>query len=208
VTTAGLFSIRPVYYFTSGLTIPRRDLIMPRLFIAIDLPERIKDDVAATYMALHGARWVPEEQIHLTLRFIGEVPGDAANRVRVALANVNFPSFSLTLKGCGFFPPRKQPNVLWIGIAESEELMRLQSRIERALVAAGIDPDARKFHPHITVARLNGTPERKVAEYVIQNSLFSTEPFAVDSFHLYSSILRKEGAHHIKEASYKIMSQG
>ena len=177
---------------------------MPRLFVAIDMPERIRDDITATYMALPGARWVPEEQIHLTLRFIGEVAGDVAERVKSALRSVAGPSFSLTLKGIGFFPPRKEPHVLWVGLSENEELLRLQSRIERTLTAAGIEQDSRKFHPHVTVARLHGTPHQKVAEYVTANSLFATEEFAVSSFFLYSSTLGKEGAIHTKEATYKL----
>ncbi len=177
---------------------------MPRLFVAIDLPERIKDDITATYMALPGARWVPEDQLHLTLRFIGEVPGDAAERVRNALRPVAGPSFTLSLKGIGFFPPRKDPHILWVGIVENEEIIRLQARIERAIIAAGIDPDNRKFHPHITVARLKGTPPQKVAVYVTHHSLFATESFAVSSFLLYSSTLGKEGAHHVKEATYAL----
>ena len=180
---------------------------MPRLFAAIDIPERIRDDIAATYVALPGARWTHEEQIHLTLRFIGEVAGDTAERIKSVLRSVTGPSFSLQMKGVGFFPPRKDPRILWVGIAENEELMRLQARIERALASIGIEPDDRKFHAHITVARLNGTPAKKVAEYVTHNSLFTTEQFAVSSFHLYSSILRREGAHHIKEVTYNLNGQ-
>jgi RNA 2',3'-cyclic 3'-phosphodiesterase len=179
---------------------------MPRLFIAIDLPERIKDDITAMYMALPGARWAPEEQLHLTLRFIGEVPGDIAEKVTTALRSVATPPFSLTIKGIGFFPPRKQPNILWVGISENEELMRLQSRIERAITSIGIDPEERKFHPHITIARLHGSPPQKLAEYITQNSLFATEQFSVSSFHLYSSTLGKEGAHHAKEASFALQN--
>jgi 2'-5' RNA ligase len=82
--------------------------------------------------------------------------------------------------------------------------MRLQARIERSLTALGIGPDGRNFHPHVTVARLNGTPAPKVAQYVSHNSLFTTEPFSVSAFHLYESHLRKEGAHHIKTASYQL----
>jgi 2'-5' RNA ligase len=178
---------------------------MPRLFIAIDLPERIMDDITATYVALPGARWVDEEHLHLTLRFIGEVPGDVADRIANALRPVFGPTFSLTMKTVGFFPPRREPRILWAGIAENEELMRLQARIERSLTAIAIEPDGRKFHPHVTVARLNGTPSHKVAQYVTHNSLFSTEQFSVSAFHLYESFLKKEGAHHEKIASYQLL---
>jgi RNA 2',3'-cyclic 3'-phosphodiesterase len=175
-----------------------------RLFIAIDLPERIKDDITETYVAMSGARWVEDKQLHLTLRFIGDVPGDVANRIESALRSVEGCAFSLAMKTVGFFPPRKAPRILWAGIAESDELMRLQARIERTLVAAGTAPDDRNFHPHVTVARLNGTPSHKAAEYVTNNSLFTTEQFAVDAFHLYESFLKKEGAHHEKIASYSL----
>jgi 2'-5' RNA ligase len=177
---------------------------MPRLFIAIDLPERIKDDIAATYVALPGARWVDETHLHLTLRFIGEVPGDVAGRIADALGSVSGPPFTLAMKSVGFFPPRREPRILWAGIAEDEEVIRLQTRIERCLTSIGIDPDGRKFHPHVTVARLNGTPPHKAAQYVTHHSLFATEQFSVSAFHLYESYLRKEGAHHVKIASYQL----
>ncbi|MGA2506521.1 MAG: RNA 2',3'-cyclic phosphodiesterase [Chitinispirillaceae bacterium] len=180
---------------------------MSRLFIAIDLPERIKDDITATYVALPGARWVDEAHLHLTLRFIGEVPGDVAERVANALRPVSGPTFSLTMKTVGFFPPRREPRILWAGIADNEELMRLQARIERAIMAIGIDPDTRKFHPHVTVARLNGTPSHKAAQYVTHHSLFATEQFSVSAFHLYESFLKKEGAHHEKIASYELRKE-
>ena len=179
---------------------------MPRLFIAIDLPERIKDDITETYAAIPGARWVDEAQLHLTLRFIGEVPGDVADRIVNALRPVGGPAFSLAMKTVGFFPPRKDPRLLWGGITESDELMRLQARVERALTATGIEADARKFHPHVTVARLNGPPSHKIADYITHNSLFYTEQFAVDAFHLYESFLKQEGAHHEKIASYALQS--
>jgi 2'-5' RNA ligase len=177
---------------------------MPRLFVAIDIPERIKDDITATYVALPGARWVDEAHLHLTLRFIGEVPGDVADRIANALRPVTGVSFSLTMKTVGFFPPRREPRILWAGVAENEELMRLQARIEHCLTSIGIDPDDRKFHPHVTVARLNGTPIHKVAQYVTHHSLFVTEQFSVSAFHLYESFLQKEGAHHEKIASFEL----
>ena len=180
---------------------------MPRLFIAIDIPERIKDDIMATYSAIPGARWVEESQLHITLRFIGEAPGDIAGRIDAALRLVAASPFPLVMKGVGFFPPRKEPRILWVGLAESEELLRVQSRIERAVISAGIDPDERKFHPHITVARLNGGSPAKAADYITSNSLFISEQFSVSSFQLYSSILNKQGAHHTIEASYPLKNE-
>ena len=177
---------------------------MPRLFVAIDLPERIKDDITATYIALPGARWIDEPQLHLTLRFIGEVPGDKAEGIASALRRVSGPAFSLHVGAVGYFPPRRDPRILWAGLSKNEELSRLQARIERSIVSQGLESECRKFHAHITVARLDATPPGRVATWVTQHSLFRTEPFAVSSFHLYSSILKREGALHEKIASYPL----
>jgi len=178
---------------------------MPRLFIAVDLPERIRDDISSIYEAIPGAKWTEDAQLHLTLRFIGDVSSETAERVQSALKSIHAPSFTKNLKGVGFFPPRKTPRVLWCGIAPNEELMRLQNRIERTLVAAaGVNQEDRKFSPHITVARLNNSPAERLAAFLSANALFETEPFLISEFHLYSSHLRREGALHIKEATYKL----
>jgi 2'-5' RNA ligase len=177
---------------------------MPRLFIAIDLPERIKDDITATYVSMPGARWMDEEHLHLTLRFIGDVPGDMADRVRNALRSISISPFSLKIKNAGYFPPRRDPRILWVGLSESEELMRLQPKVERAMMSLGLPPEECKFHPHITVARLNGTPVTSVADYIMQNSLFITEPFTVSAVHLYASTLHKDGSHYTIEETYSL----
>ena len=120
------------------------------------------------------------------------------------LSTVKVPPFEITIKGVGHFPPRKHPVVLWVGITENLELLRLQSKIEKALTSIGIAPDTRRFHPHITIARLKESPIEKVALFITSNSLFSTEPFAVSQYHLYSSFLKKEGAYHQLEASFPL----
>jgi RNA 2',3'-cyclic 3'-phosphodiesterase len=177
---------------------------MPRLFVAIDLPERILDDISSTYSAIPGARWMEENRIHITLRFIGEVDNESEDRIKRALSLVASPSFTLSLKGVGFFPPRGEPRIVWIGIKEKEEVIRLQAKIEHTITSLRFPPEERKFHPHITVARLNNSPHERVARYITDNSLFATESFAVSEFHLYSSILRREGAHYIREASFAL----
>jgi 2'-5' RNA ligase len=177
---------------------------MPRLFVAIDLPERIKDDITSTYMAIPGTRWVEEAQLHITLRFIGEVDNTITENIMHSLKSASVSPFNLTLKGVGHFPPRKIPRILWVGIANNPDLIRLQNKIERSITSTGIEPDTRKFHPHITIARLNSAPPEKVALFLSANSLFTTEPFEVYRFHLYSSHLKKEGAYHEILQSYRL----
>ncbi|HEX3020016.1 MAG TPA: RNA 2',3'-cyclic phosphodiesterase [Chitinispirillaceae bacterium] len=177
---------------------------MPRLFVAIDIPERIKDDISSTYMAIPGTRWVDDAQLHITLRFIGEVDNNITEKITHSLNATIIPPFNLILKGVGHFPPRKIPRILWVGISDNPELIRLQNKIENSIISTGIQPDTRKFHPHITIARLNAAPEEKIAMFLSANSLFKTEPFEVSQFHLYSSHLKKDGAYHEILQSYRL----
>ena len=176
---------------------------MQRLFVAVDLPERIRDDIGSLCEAIPGARWTPDAQLHITLRFIGEVDGPAAARVDSALRTVVFTPFTLRLKSTGFFPPRGRPRVLWCGIAQNAPLLALQKQTERALTAkAGLPPEDRKFSPHITIARLNDSPDEKLARFLSVNALFETEDFMVSEFFLYSSLLKRGGAEYTKESVY------
>ena len=177
---------------------------MYRLFVAIDLPEEVKRGVAGITGNLAGARWVPGNQLHLTLRFIGEADEALFQAIKTVLSGVQGASFSLAMKGVGHFPPGKHPRVLWVGMEESGPLLELQHEVESTLAAAGIAPEERRFSPHITLARLKETPAAAVAAIENRCGAFRTEPFPVDEFHLYSSTLTREGAIHRREASYPL----
>jgi 2'-5' RNA ligase len=175
-----------------------------RLFIAVDLPENVKEPLARLCCGLPGARWVKPEQLHLTLRFIGEVDGGMFHDIREGLAEIVGKSFTLQLDGVGFFPPRGKPRVVWIGLQQSEELLQLRNRIESCLVSLGLEPERRKFAPHITLARLKNTPPAKVGRFLENHSLFLSAPFTVEEFYLYSSQLGRNGAIHRIEAGYPL----
>lgn len=177
---------------------------MPRLFVAIDLPEAVVGDLAHFCCGMPGARWVAPEQLHLTLRFIGEVDGGLFREIREALNAVDGGAFDLRVKGFGYFPPRKAPRVLWAGVEPAEGVTALRNRIEKAVVRLGLEPEPRKFSPHITLARLDGTPVGKVTQFLAGNSLYSSPTFTVSEFHLYSSVLTAKGAIHTIEASYPL----
>jgi 2'-5' RNA ligase len=178
---------------------------MPRLFVAADLPEGARDDVCALYEAISGAKWVSDDKLHITLRFIGDADGNAFRSIESALRSVTFVPFALKLKSTGFFPPRGAPKVLWCGVSRSEELMSLQKQVERVLTEkAGIPHEDRKFSPHITIARLNGASDEKLARFLSINALFETEEFTVSSIALYSSVLKRDGAVYTKEAEYRM----
>ena len=180
---------------------------MIRLFVAIDFPEEIKEMLSRLCFGLPGARWVSEDQLHLTLRFIGEVDGGIFQDIRDGLGDIKADPLTLVLKGTGFFPPRKKPRVLWVGLQKNDLLVTLRNRIEGKLTALGLEPETRKFSPHITLARLKNTPVSKVTRFLSSNNLFATPPFPVREFYLYSSFLTGKGAIHRREASYPLDEQ-
>ncbi len=179
---------------------------MYRLFVAIDLPEEVKSGVAGITGNLAGGRWVPGNQLHLTLRFIGEADEALFQAIKTGLTGVRGASFSLALKGVGHFPPGKHPRVLWVGMEESGPLLELQREVELALIGVGIEPEERRFSPHITLARLKETPAAAVVAFEERFGAFRTEPFPVREFYLYSSTLTREGAIHTREASYPLLT--
>jgi len=179
---------------------------MKRLFLAVDLPERITDTITDTYRAIHGARWMDEEHLHITLQFLGNVSEDRETILINALRGVSIAPFALSLKGAGCFPPRKVPRVLWIGIDNTEELIRLHKQTGSSLKTCGFTLEDRRFSPHVTVARLNNAHPEFIGRYLAEHSLFTSDAFEVNSFHLYSSMPGKNGAHYRKEATFVLSS--
>jgi 2'-5' RNA ligase len=113
-------------------------------------------------------------------------------------------SFRLHLKGIGHFPLRGVPDTLWVGVESSEPLLRLNRRVESALNRAGVKPEGRKFHPHVTLARLKNGASRHIGDFEVQHALFKIRKIPVEGFHLYSSHLTPEGPVHTVEASYPL----
>ena len=175
-----------------------------RLFAAITLPDEINDELEVFASGLPGARWSPAERRHLTVRFIGEVDGLVYQDVVAALEQVHVPRFDIALRGVGHFPPRGAPKSLWAGVEESEPLRHLYRRVDRVLVEAGLEPERRKYVPHVTLARLNGTPTSRVAAYLSANALYRSRPFSVQGFSLFSSQLFEHGPEYTLEATYTL----
>ena len=177
---------------------------MVRLFVAIDLPAGVRARLAGLGAGVPGARWVDPGQIHLTLRFIGEVDGGTFDDVRLALGAVRALRFDIMLEGVGHFGDRRRVRALWAGMAPNAAIDHLAARIEPALVGAGLEPEPRKFKAHVTLARLRGAPVSRVADFLAGNALFQAGPIAVDRFQLYSSRLSNSGPSHRVEASYAL----
>ncbi len=177
---------------------------MIRLFVALGLPDALRDELFAMCGGIPGARWVPEENYHLTLRFIGEVPGWQAQEVDEALAGIRAPGFDLTLRGVGTFQRNGRIAALWVGVEKAEPLVFLQSKVETALQRIGLEPERRRFAPHVTLARTEKAPPEKLIAHVQAHNLFRAPPVAVDSFTLFSSRLGKEQAVYVPEVEYEL----
>ena len=175
-----------------------------RLFVAIDLPETVKDQVESLCKGISGQRWVKREQMHLTLRFIGEVDSKRAESIKAALSALRFDPFEMALRGVGQFPPRRPPRVLWVGVRGPDALSQLAQGIESALVGIGLDPADKPFKPHITLARIKNKPPREtLQQYFREHENFKTDPFTVDQFVLYASVLAPSGATYHKQGVYR-----
>ena len=176
---------------------------MIRLFIAVDIPEPVRLRLSLLQGGVPGARWSPSENLHLTLRFIGDVDGAAADDVDGVLCGLSAHGFDLTLKGAGEFGGREGRS-LWAGVAASEGLLRLVAKIESALQRMGLKAETRKFTPHVTLARLKDAPLAKVQEFVAHHSLFDSGQFGVKAFGLYSSHQSSKGSVYRLENSYAL----
>jgi len=177
---------------------------MIRLFVAIPLPESLRQRLGLLAAGVPGAKWVRPENLHLTLRFIGDVDGRLYGDIVDSLGHVSVPRFEVQVQGVGQFGEGRRVDVLWAGIKANENLMRLQAKIETALQRLGLEPERRKFHPHVTLARLRGAPESRVAQFLAENGLVSGPPFEVTEYLLFSSYLARSGAIHQVEASYSL----
>lgn len=177
---------------------------MIRLFTAVPIPIPICQQLHAMGRSLPGARAVPEEQIHVTLRFIGEVEGTVFKDIKENLSSINASPFNLAVQGVGHFPPRGKPRVIWAGLQPTEPLVKLKRRIDTCLIECGLAPDNRKFSPHITLARLNKPPMDRITRFLAGNAFLKFEEFEVNHFHLYSSKLTNKGAAHTLEAEYPL----
>ncbi len=175
-----------------------------RLFLALDLPWPLKQRVSMLAGGVPGARWVPPENYHLTLRFIGETPKHRAEEIDASLFALRAPGFPLTLSGIGTFAKGGRTVSLWAGVERNPQLDHLQNKIETALQRAGVEPERRRFAPHVTLARLDNVPEAKLAGFIQARNLFRAEPVAVEHFTLFSSRLGKEQAVYTPEVEYEL----
>ena len=178
---------------------------MPRLFTGLEIPEDIGQSLSSLRGGLPGARWIDPENYHVTLRFIGDIDGTIANEVAYTLFSVKRKPFEVALQGLSSFGGNK-PRAVVASIAPSRPLMELQAELERLMQRVGLDPEGRKFTPHVTLARLRNASNRDVADYLSVRGYFPTKAFTVDRFVLFSSRASVGGGPYIVEDAYALQA--
>ena len=164
-----------------------------RLFIAIRPPEPVRDALVDAMEGIEGARWVDEENLHLTLRFVGEVERPEANDLADALARIDWPRFPLRIEGVGHFTRKGRTTALWARVPASEPLEGLRQKVEGACEAAGLGRETRRFTPHVTLARLNRSTG-PIGSWLSSLGDLRAGPWEVRDFVLYESHLGHSGA--------------
>ncbi|MSP51764.1 MAG: RNA 2',3'-cyclic phosphodiesterase [Alphaproteobacteria bacterium] len=177
---------------------------MHRLFVAIDLPDALRRQLAFLESGIRGARWVAPEQLHLTLRFIGEIDGAQFEELRWALGQIEADAFDLVLSGFGHFPTRGAPHTLWVGVAPNPVLSLLRVKINSVVAGLRLPCEERNYYPHVALARLKGARATHVAAYIADHGVFVAPAFTVDEFLLYQSFLGAGGAVHRVEVGYPL----
>jgi RNA 2',3'-cyclic 3'-phosphodiesterase len=178
-----------------------------RLFVAIDLPESTRKLLADLDPHIRGVRWTDPAQMHLTLGFYGEVPDDIDLAVRERLTAIEFGPFFLPIVGVGVFSAKGAPKIIWIGVGKAHpHLFQIHKRVQEAALAAGLEPELRPWHPHITIARCKDVSAQSLRKVLQTNAEFDAGMIRVKAFHLYSSKLTPAGPIHTPELSVSCSS--
>ncbi len=177
-----------------------------RLFVGITLPTYIVSEIDKLTEPLPGFRWMANEQRHVTLKFIGDAGVGDEEAIRRVLGVVRVEPFFLAVDGVGCFPGRGRPGILWAGLGKGHpRLFQLHKKVEDGLYGIGFIPENRTFHPHITLARCKEAAPGSVFQFVKDHRDFTTAPFKVEGFNLYSSQLHSTGSTYTVEEHWSLV---
>jgi 2'-5' RNA ligase len=180
--------------------------IMPRLFTGLEIPRHVGDSLAMMRGGLPGARWIDPENYHLTLRFIGDIDDALARDIAGLLGGVRRRPFEVRLDGLTSFGGRK-PRALVAMATPAGPLVELQAEHERLLQRLGLEPEGRKYIPHVTLARLRESSSRQVADYLTARAHYRSSAFNVSRFVLFSSRSSVGGGPYVVEAAYPLAAE-
>jgi 2'-5' RNA ligase len=173
-----------------------------RLFIAIDLPDSTRQLLASLDPHIRGVRWTDPAQMHLTLAFFDDVPDNVDSALREKLNAIEFGAFFLLVTGIGTFSAKGAPKIVWIGVGKAHpHLFQIHKRVQEAALAAGLEPELKPWHPHITIGRCRDVSTQSLRKFLQSNAEFDAGMIRVEDFHLYSSKLTPAGPIHTRELS-------
>jgi len=176
---------------------------MPRLFTGLEIPANVVQALAALRGGLPGARWIDPENYHMTLRFIGDVDDVIAHEVASLLGRVRREAFELRVEDLKSFGGRK-PRAVVATVGPAHVVAELQAEHEGLMQRVGLEPDGRKYTPHVTLARLRESSSRQVADYLALRAPFRSATFRVSRFVLFSSRTSVGGGPYVVEAAYPL----
>ena len=175
---------------------------MKRLFVSIDPPQSVRKVLVDLDPHVHGVRWTPSDQIHLTLGFFPDVPEAVELALREKLGAIEFSLFFLPVEDIGTFPPKGIVKIIWVGIgAGHPHLFQLHKRVQEAALQVGLEPELRPWHPHFTLARCRDVSRGALSKFLKSNGHINAGMFRVDAFHLYCSELTPAGPIHTCQLS-------
>jgi RNA 2',3'-cyclic 3'-phosphodiesterase len=176
---------------------------MPRLFTGLEIPPSVAQSLAIMRGGLPGARWIDPENYHLTLRFIGDIDDALAREIAIMLGRVHRGAFELRLDGLLSFGGRK-PRAVVASVSQIAPLMELQAEHDRMLQRLRLEPEGRKYTPHVTLARLRDSSSRQVADYLAARGHYRSQSFTASRFVLFSSRASVGGGPYIVEEIYPL----
>jgi RNA 2',3'-cyclic 3'-phosphodiesterase len=176
---------------------------MPRLFVGLEIPAEAQQRLSFLRGGLPGARWIDPENYHITLRFIGDIDDRLANEIAMTLDGVRRRSFDVKFGSIASFGGNK-PRAIVASIEPIQPLIELQSELERLMQRLGLEPEGRKFTPHVTLARLRNSSPRDVADYLSTRGPVFGNAFRVSRFVLFSARASVGGGPYVVEADYPL----
>ena len=177
---------------------------MIRLFAAVEIPPEIGADLSRRQRGVEGARWRALENLHVTLRFFGDIAEDVAADLDAELSRIAAPPFEIVLEGAGSFGQGREMRAVWAGVADNPELRSLAGKCETAARRAGLIGERRPYRPHVTLAYLKRADPAEVGRWVADNNLLQSPPIRVTWFGLWSSTLHPQGSRYDLQREYPL----
>jgi len=166
---------------------------MIRLFVGLELSPSQRESLTCACGGVEGARWQRDDQLHLTLAFIGEVSPKAMREIEGELSRITFEPFNLTFTDVGMFGKFDMPKTLWAGVEDKAPLIHLHEKVLTAIERTGIEMDHRRYKPHVTLARFKRGAYARIATWLSNNGALRSPTETVQYFTLFSSHLTSEG---------------